>query len=220
MLKQIISYFIPFSRRIKTQYNGLLEVRWINGKKVLDTSNANYSYGSAQRILKLSLEKINLENVKNLLLLGLGGGSVIKTLREHFNYIGNITAVDIDPVIIRIAEEEFGITGNESLKIECDDALDFLNRIKTKFDLMIIDLFIDNKVPDKFLSVIFWEKVSTRINEDGYLIFNTISTIDSNIEPVKNTLTMHGFDLHEYDKLEGSNRILIGKLSPKAGIPE
>ena len=76
----------------------------------------------------------------------------------------------------------------------------------------MIDLFIDNKVPDKFLSVIFWEKISTKLNEGGYIIFNSIANIDHNIETVKETLNESGFELHEYDNLEGSNRLLIGKL--------
>ena len=213
MLKQAISYFIPFTKKIKTKFNGILEVRWINGRKVLDTQNANYSYGSAQRILKYSLEKIDLSTVSDILLLGLGGGSVIRSLRESFGYKGKITAVDLDPEIIRIAQDEFGISEDTTLSIECDDALDYITRTKSKFDLIIIDLFIDNKVPDKFLSVIFWGKIASKINENGYMIFNSIGSIDHNIEPVKETLSQKGFELHEYDNLEGSNRLLIGKLS-------
>ncbi len=214
MFKKLISYFIPFTKKIKTQFSGLLEVRWINGHKVLDTSNANYSYGSSQRILKFALEHIELGEVENILLLGLGGGSVIKTLREHFSFAGSIVAVDIDPVIIRIAEEEFSVFENETTKIECDDALDFLKKDKNSYSLIIVDLFIDNKVPDKFLSVIFWEHICRRMKVNGFLIFNSISSVDYNIEPVKEELEGLGMTLQEFNEVEGTNRIVIGKLLP------
>lgn len=59
---------------------------YVNGKKVLDTENANYSYGSLQKILEIGLTKVNLKNVENLLLLGMGGGSIIHSLRNTFEY--------------------------------------------------------------------------------------------------------------------------------------
>ena len=83
MLKKIISYVYPITRKVQSQYSGKLELTVMNGRKVLDTLNTNYSYGSLQRVLKYSLNQINIENTKNTLVLGLGGGSVIETLRNE-----------------------------------------------------------------------------------------------------------------------------------------
>ena len=107
---RLLSFFYPITRKVKSDYNGTIEITWYNGKKQLNTKNANYSYGSLQKILKTGLQKIELNHCKNILLLGLGGGSVIKTLRDDFDYQHYITAIDIDPVIINIAQEEFNIT--------------------------------------------------------------------------------------------------------------
>ncbi len=120
--------------------------------------------------------------------------------------------MDIDPDIIRIAENEFGIKNGENLKIECDDALDYLKKDNRTFDLVIVDLFLDNKVPDKFLSVIFWENIRKKIASGGYLIFNSIRNINTNIEPVKERLSESGLKVKEYNEVEGTNRILIGNL--------
>ena len=101
---RLLSFFYLITRKINSDYNGTLEITWYNGKKQLNTKNANYSYGLLQKILKIGLQKIDLRPSKNILLLGLGGGSVIKTLRDDFDYQQYITAIDIDPVIINIAQ--------------------------------------------------------------------------------------------------------------------
>jgi hypothetical protein len=76
-MKKLFSYLWPSTRRFSSEINGILEVTYINGKKVLDTKNANYSYGSLQKILEIGLTKVDLNKVDNLLLLGMGGGSMI-----------------------------------------------------------------------------------------------------------------------------------------------
>ena len=124
-----------------------MEITWYNGKKQLNTENANYSYGSLQRILKFGLKKIDLKKVNSILLLGLGGGSVIETLRIDFHYLKPIVAIDIDPVIIDIAKNEFNLKEDENLQIICEDALKFMQSNTHEFDLIIIDLFIDIQVP-------------------------------------------------------------------------
>lgn len=56
---------------------------WNNGKVELDTENTNYSHGSLQKILKKCLKEIGFEKIqkfKNILILGVASGSVIKTL--------------------------------------------------------------------------------------------------------------------------------------------
>jgi ubiquinone/menaquinone biosynthesis C-methylase UbiE len=104
-MKKILSYIYPITKKIHSEISGALEITWYNGKKHLDSKNANYSYGSLQLILKIGLEKIDLTKTKKTLILGMGGGSVIKTLQDDFNYQNHITAIDIDPVILKIAKE-------------------------------------------------------------------------------------------------------------------
>src|SRR5690606_3858014 len=140
----------PFTRRYTSEISGVLEVTYINGKKVLDSENANYSYGKLQKVLELGLRQIDLSPVKNTLVLGLGGGSVVKSLREKFGYTEQIIAVDVDGEVIRIAQEEFAIKETEKLKIIHEDAFAFTKDTKGNFQLVIIDLFIDTKIPSLF----------------------------------------------------------------------
>ena len=108
-LLKLFSYFYPLIRKIPSEHSGALEISVWQGHKTLNSANANYSYGSLQRILTFALSQVDFSGVGNVLLLGLGGGSVIPTLRATHGFQGPITAVDIDAAVIRIAQDEFGI---------------------------------------------------------------------------------------------------------------
>jgi spermidine synthase len=210
-MKRLLSYLYPVTKTIASQYSGVLEITWYNGKKHLNSKNANYSYGSLQRILKFGLEKINLSKVNSVLVLGMGGGSVIETLRQDFNYVKQIDAVEIDPIIIDIARTEFGISETEFIKIHCIDAFEFVKTNNKNFDVIIVDLYIDLNVPDKFLNLEFWDHVINSKSSKGTIIFNA-SVKDSKNETIK-TLTEYiktkifKVDIHE--NVNNTNTIII-----------
>jgi spermidine synthase len=210
LLQKIISYVYPLTKKFKSDFNGDLEVTIIDGRKVLDSANANYSYGSLQRILKFALQQISLAEVNNVLLLGLGGGSVIETLRLEMGFPGHISAVEIDPVIIKIARDEFGVINSEKLQITCADALDFVRTVKERYDLIIVDLFIDTKIPDKFLLLDFWQNVQRRMSLQGTIIFNTIGE-NVGTAAVKDWLMRLGLNVQVFPWVEQTNTLLIAR---------
>lgn len=212
-MKRILSYVYPVTKTIQSQYSGVIEITWYNGKKHLNSKNANYSYGSLQRILKYGLEKINRSKVKSVLILGMGGGSVIETLREDFNYIHKIDAIEIDPIIIDIAKTEFGISENQNLKIHCADAYKFVETNTEKFDVIIVDLFIDLTVPNKFLSTEFWDNVINSKSSKGSIIFNA-SVRDSKEDSIKtlvNYLKTKVFKVDVFENVNNTNTLIITK---------
>ncbi len=210
-MKQLLSYIYPVTKTIDSKYSGTLEITWFNGKKHLNSANANYSYGSLQRILKYGLEKIELSKINSVLVLGMGGGSVIQTLRTDFNYSNTIEAVELDPVIIDIAKSEFGIEENQYLKIHCADAFAFVEANTKLFDLIIIDLYIDLSVPDKFLSTAFWDYILKSKSSKGTLLFNA-SVKESDLDKVEtlvNYLKTKVYKVDVYKKVNNTNTVII-----------
>lgn len=211
-MKGLLSYIYPISKTFTSAYSGILEITWYNGKKHLNSKNANYSYGSLQRILKFGIDQIDLSKVNSILVLGMGGGSVIKTLRNDFKFNDNITAVEIDPVIIAIAEQEFGITENENLKIHCKDAFEFIKSNTAVYDLIIVDLFIDLTVPCQFLSIEFWEAVITSKSSKGAIIFNAaVGKTASNLklESIVSFLKSKIFKVSIHNNVNSTNTVII-----------
>ena len=140
MIKKIFSYLIPIKiYETKSSLSKSIEVTWANGELVLDSENTNYSYGSLQRILRYGLKNIGYEKIvpmNHILVLGVAGGSIIKTLVDEINYKGKITGVEIDPKIIKIANTYFKLDEVKNLEIIIGDAFEFVLKTKTKYDLI------------------------------------------------------------------------------------
>ena len=183
MIKKIFSYLIPIKiYETKSSLSKSIEVTWTNGELVLDSENANYSYGSLQRILRLGLKNIGFEKIvsmKNILVLGVAGGSVIKTLVDEIKYKGKITGVEIDPEIIKIANTYFKLDEVKNLEIVIDDAFEFVLKTKAKYDLIIIDIFQDTTMPNFLFETFFINRVCSLLKSHGFILFNTMLLNDS-----------------------------------------
>lgn len=210
-LFKFFSYLFPkVKKTVYSEINGDIEITWQNGKKVLNTQNANYSYGNLHKVMQFGLRKVNLTDISQVLLLGLGGGSAIKILRETFQYKNQITAVEIDPEVITLAKEEFGICEGETTSIICQDALAYVHNETTKYDLIIIDIFIDILVPDEFYTLHFWERISALTQKEGSVVFNAgmNNRLDSKLNKIIAHLPEFSFS-RDYN-IAGYNTILIG----------
>jgi len=214
-MKKRLSYIWPLTcNTFDSETNGKLEIIYYNGKKMLNTKDANYSYGSLQKILEYALNKIELKDLKQVLLLGLGGGSVIYSLREKFGFKEHIHAVEIDDKMISIAKNDFNIASSQNLTISKYDAYKFVQESKKKQDLIIIDLFINNKVPSQFYSSIFCKNVAKLINKNGYFIFN-LGIKGKMSEQTNEVIGFFEkspyFETSFLKNIEKSNNVLIGK---------
>ncbi|MFV8367856.1 spermidine synthase [Flavobacterium sp. XS1P27] len=221
MIKKIFSYLIPIKiYETKSSLSKSIEVTWTNGELVLDSENANYSYGSLQRILRLGLKNIGYEKIvpmKHILVLGVAGGSVIKTLVDEIKYKGKITGVEIDSEIIKIANTYFKLDEIENLEIVIDDAFEFVLKTKTKYDLIIIDIFQDTTMPNFLFETFFINRVCSLLKSHGFILFNTMLLNESqNLRNKKyiSEFYENQFQIKTIPRLEVHNElILIEKLT-------
>lgn len=216
MIKKWLSYFVPINiYRKKSALSKDIEVTWNNGQLVMDSQNTNYSYGSLQRILRMGLKTIGYKNIaamQHILVLGVAGGSVIKTLVEEIKYKGKITGVEIDSEIIAIANDYFELNRVPNLEIVIDDAFEFVLKTKEKYDLIIIDIFQDTKMPNFLFEKFFINRIGFLLNEKGRILFNTM-LLDDNQEK-RNAEFIAEFDLELFaftkiPRLEQHNELLL-----------
>lgn len=218
--KKLLSYFIPIKiHQKKSEINKNLEVTWTNGQLVMDSKNTNYSYGSLQRILRKGLHYIGFERIRNfdnILVLGVAGGSVVKTLTDEIRYKGKITGVELDPQTIELAKKFFSIDAIPNFTIVIDDAFEFVLKTKEKYDLIIIDVFQDTVMPNFLFEDFFINRVNFLLNVNGFILFNTMVLNENQKE--RNTLYRSRFDqnysVRMYPKVEEHNELFtIKKLS-------
>ncbi len=157
-------------------HNGKLELWLIDGKKILNSANANLSYDSLHRVFQQIFHKINIQKKPpaQVLLLGLGGGSVPCILLEELQLNCKITAIEHDPMMIELAIKEFNITRFKTLEIIESDAYEYVMHCNNKFDLIIVDLFLDDYVPLLFCEEEF-NTALIKLLDPGYILFNFIN---------------------------------------------
>ena len=219
--KRLLSYLIPIKiYETKSEVNNNLEITWNNGQLVLDSKNTNFSYGNLQRVLRFGLKKIGYQKIsdfKNILVLGVAGGSIIKTLVDEIEYKGKITGIEIDAETINLANKYFGLDKIENLQIIITDAEKFVTETNEKFDLIIIDIFEDNIMPDFLFENTFISNVLKILNANGFVVFNTI--VSNNFAQIRNEnftklIMSKNITLQRIPNLEGDNELLI--LNKKA----
>lgn len=178
MILKVFSYLIPIKIfQKKSSRSKMIEVTWANGELVLDSENTNYSYGSLQRILRYGLRNIGFKTIQemnHILVLGVAGGSVIKTLIDEIQFRGKITGVEIDADMIQIANEYFNLSQIKQLEIIIDDAFEFVLKTKNQYDLIIIDVFEDTNMPNFLFERFFSERVLSLLKKQGFVLFNTM----------------------------------------------
>lgn len=178
MIQKLFSYLIPIKIfKKKSARSKTIEVTWANGELVLDSENTNYSYGSLQRILRYGLRNIGYDKVlemSHILVLGVAGGSVIKTLVDEIEYKAKITGVEIDPEMIQIANQYFNLNQIKQLEIIIDDAFEFVLKTKEQYDLIIVDIFEDINMPNFLFEKFFSDRICFLLKDRGFILFNTM----------------------------------------------
>jgi len=216
MFRKLFSYIIPLNiSKQKSNISQTLEITWTDGKLVLDSKNTNYSYGSLQRILRKGLKIIGFEKIKTMntiLILGVAGGSVIKTLVDEINFKGKITGVEIDKAVIEIANDYFHLNKIQNLEIIIEDASEFVLKTEVKFDLIIIDIFQDTIMPDFLFEKNFINRICHLLNSKGFVLFNTM--VLNKKQKQLNSDYLGAFDSDKYTatklhKMEETNELLL-----------
>lgn len=175
MGKQLLSYIFP--KEIKkgtTSLGQVYELVYENGRRVLNSQNVNYSFGSLHQVmLKGIIKTLEIIQPKNILLLGLGGGSAIEIIREKLPKDIQITAVEIDSQIIQIAKTEFGLSKDLNIAIIEESAEIALNHFNAEaFDFIIDDVFWDETIPAFCFSDTYLNNCKRILQENGVYFRN------------------------------------------------
>jgi spermidine synthase len=182
----------------------------------MDSLHANYSYGSLQRILRTGLHAIGQQQIDiydSVLLLGVAGGSVIETLNKDFNYKGQITGVEIDAAVLELANKYFGLNQWSNVDYLVTDAHQFVGTTKKTFDLIIVDIFQDTKMPSFLFEPAFQDQLLRILNGSGIILFNTMVTSDldakRNQDYIDYFRELPGVQIQIMPRLEKHNELIL-----------
>jgi spermidine synthase len=111
-------------------------------------------------------------NLKNVLAIGLGGGSLAKYIHAYCPEILS-TVVEINPKIIQVARSQFYVPDNDArLNVMEGDGLKYLANHQEVADVLLIDAFDSNGIPPDFCSQDFFDQCANALKNDGILAIN------------------------------------------------
>jgi len=187
-LTKLLSFLFPQRIEIAEGHGGeYLEVIVNNGKLMLNASQSNYSFGGLHLIFEQLFNQIEIDkyDIKKVLLLGLGAGSVVDLLINKHGIKCEITGVELDATVIDFAKKYFAIEQYKSLKIVQADAFEYVQQCNDKFDLIVVDLFIGDTVPAAFASEGFISNLKRLSNEKCCVAYNKMTDDPKHKEELK-----------------------------------
>jgi spermidine synthase len=107
----------------------------------------------------------------NILMLGLGGGSISTYLGRHLPD-ATITTVELDPGVIAAAKSYFGVIETPRMRYRDGDGRVFLNRHPETYDLILVDAYRGGYVPFHLLTREFYALAKQRLSAGGAIAFN------------------------------------------------
>lgn len=176
-LKKIASYFwdIPIEYT-GSDLNPMLEVVWSNGKKMLHSTNANYSFGSLHNVFEQACKYVVEEifEASSILILGFGGGSILDILDKHYAYKGNVTGIDYDAKVLELFHKHFASSIGISPQLHTADAETYLKNSTEVYDVIFVDLFQDLQTDSLLLNPNFPAMLHHHLSSQGVVLLNTI----------------------------------------------
>lgn len=115
---------------------------------------------------------------RSILVVGLGGGTLPMVLSALFPE-ATVDVVEIDEAILRVAKQYFNFVESEKVKVFVQDARVYTKRAairKQKYDLVILDAFTGDYIPEHLMTVEFLQEVQSIMSNDGVVVANTFST--------------------------------------------
>lgn len=211
-LKRILSHFFIIPEyRFESELSGPMDIRWEKGRLALNSQNANYSYNHLHTVMQKGLREVYAQSLPSgpILNLGMGAGSTICILREERKVNNEIISVEYDPKLIEVAKEYFNLDRFESHSVHCADAFDFMMKESGPYALIIIDLFKDRQVDERFLVPGFIQKCISALLPNGALLFNYIGAEQHPLEKLLSPEKTSILNIQE-------NRLLIYRNTDKS----
>ncbi|CAN5304661.1 hypothetical protein BH09BAC1_BH09BAC1_28200 [soil metagenome] len=179
MILKLISYLIeiPIETR-NSDHSPKLKVTLKNGRYALGTNTVYYSHEDQYTSFKQAFEFLRpkQEEVKRVLVLGYGLGSIPHILHRQHHIKAHYTAVEIDPVVVGMAQRYGNLPEGSIVHWINADALSYVTYSKEQYDFICVDIFIDNTVPQAFLQKEFLTEAARLLKPMGKLLFSHLTT--------------------------------------------
>jgi spermidine synthase len=161
-----------------------------------------------------------LADVHDVLILGASAGASLTELRHWFGV--SIDAVDIDPEVLRLAREYFGVREDARTRLIVADARPFLATSRKHWDFIEIDLFHGGpEMPFYVATREFFALARARLAPHGIVMMNVLGSLEPERDELVRAVgrTMAAEFPRVYAMPFGGNTILVA-MADGMDLPE
>lgn len=159
-----------------SEQNPELSVVLDRGRLQLLSGDAIYSWDDLYKNFLVAFDQLDIGErpVKDVLVLGLGLGSVPYMLEKVFRCQYRYVAVEWDETIAELASKYTLSRLSSPIEIVIADAEVFVQVTEEQFDMVVADIFEDDLTPPQFETADFLRDCDELLRPGGLLLFNRL----------------------------------------------
>jgi len=176
--KKLLSYVTELHiESTSSEHNPHLYVSLRDGRYQLCTANAIYSFEDLYDNFSEAFKLIDLDqlSIKNVLILGFGLASIPIILEKQLGKKYHYTGVEIDEEVLYLVNKYAMDELTSSFNLICADAQAYVMQCTEQFDLVIMDVFFDDLIPEQFETEDFLTRLKDLVKADGLLMYNRLA---------------------------------------------
>jgi spermidine synthase len=184
----VLSYIWEFHiESAPSEVNPHLYVSLKSGRYQLSTAHAIYSFEDKYDNFFDSFTQLDLDKLPGdkVLILGLGLASIPFMLEKKFERSYEYTGVELDEAVIYLASKYVLDDLKSSMQLAQADAFKFLEMTSETYDLVIMDVFVDDEIPKEMERSEFLETIKKCMHPDGLFMYNRLAYHEKDISKSK-----------------------------------
>jgi spermidine synthase len=153
-------------------------------------------------------------NVRRLLLLGLGGGSLSKFIHRHLPLVAQ-TAVEADVDVLAFRRAFRIPDDGPRFRVVLGDAADFVCTANANFDVMLVDAYEPGGVSSSLLRGTFYANARRRLGPQGVLVANLAGDAAARRAHLDLILEAFGDNVLVVGVDDGANHVVFAFRDPR-----
>jgi len=166
-----------------SELNPHLYVSLKNGRLQLSTANAVYSYEDLYDNFTKTFAQFrsDYQTGEEVLILGFGLGSVPFIMEKMFKKTFQFTGIELDESVIYLANKYALENINSPIQLITANAFAYVFQTTQKYDVIVMDVFLDDVIPDDFETKDYLEALKLLLKPEGILLYNRLALTEEDL---------------------------------------
>ncbi|MFT4112678.1 fused MFS/spermidine synthase [Silvibacterium sp.] len=161
----------PFPLPVVSEVNGVLTLHFQSDYVQSQMLPANPDFLALTYTRTMMAFELLKPEARHIALIGLGGGSLARWCYRHHPGAA-LTVVEINPHVISLREKFLVPDDDHRFRILCEDGAQFVERSFHDLDVLLVDVFDVDSLPEALCSESFYENCYQALSEKGLLVVN------------------------------------------------